>query len=400
MLNTIGYYAVFIILGLATASLGPTLPGLADHTGSQLSAIGFVFTARSLGYLLGSYQSGRAYDRLPGHPVMAGSLVVMALMLFAVPLVGQLWLLTVIVLVLGAAEGTMDVGGNALLVWLHGSRVGPYMNGLHFFFGVGALSSPIIVAQTIALTGDIVWAYWILALLALPVAIWIAGLRRRTPARPGQVAAPDRGTHASTGSQSPPAGQRTLLTLLCLLLVLYVGAEATFGGWIYTYAFTLGLGTEISAAYLTSGFWGALTLGRLLSIPVASRYRPQQLLLADLVGCTASMALLFLGPRTPAVTWAGTLGLGLSMASVFPSVISLAESQMTVTGQVTAWFFVGASAGGMSIPWLIGQLFESAGPQSMMAVILADLAIALGLYFVIIRHTSPGTHVSQPALID
>jgi FHS family Na+ dependent glucose MFS transporter 1 len=400
LLLTTGYYASFIVLGLVTASLGPTLPGLAEHTQSQLSEIGFVFTARALGYLLGSYLGGRTYDRLPAHPVLAAVLVVLAFTLFLTPLVGQLWLLTLVVLLLGATEGALDVGGNALLVWLHGSRVGPYMNGLHFFFGVGALSSPIIVAQTIALTGDIVWAYWVLALLALPVALWMAALRRRTPPRPEGATEHIQGNRSAAIGELPGSSQRSLLLMLCALLVLYVGAEATFGGWIYTYAFALGLGTETSAAYLTSGFWGALTVGRLISIPLASRRQPQTLLLADLVGCVASVALLLLGPRTPAVTWMGTLGLGLSMASVFPAVISLAESRMAVTGRVTAWFFVGASLGGMSVPWLTGQLFESAGPQSMMAVILADLAMALGLCWVMLRYVSPQCGARLPAAVE
>jgi hypothetical protein len=34
---------------------------------------------------------------------------------------------------LGMAEGALDVGGNTLLVWVHQEKVGPFMNGLHFF---------------------------------------------------------------------------------------------------------------------------------------------------------------------------------------------------------------------------------------------------------------------------
>ena len=47
--KTVGYYAAFIALGLVTASLGPTLPGLAENTRSQLGEISFLFTTRSLG---------------------------------------------------------------------------------------------------------------------------------------------------------------------------------------------------------------------------------------------------------------------------------------------------------------------------------------------------------------
>lgn len=85
-----GYYAAFISLGLFSASMGPTLPGLAQHTGARLSEISFLFSARSLGYLLGSLISGRLYDRLAGHRVMAGVLLGMAAMMILVPLVSTL----------------------------------------------------------------------------------------------------------------------------------------------------------------------------------------------------------------------------------------------------------------------------------------------------------------------
>jgi len=56
---TLAYYVGFIALGLTTASLGPTLPGLAEQTQTRLGEISFLFTARSFGYLLGSF-CGRA----------------------------------------------------------------------------------------------------------------------------------------------------------------------------------------------------------------------------------------------------------------------------------------------------------------------------------------------------
>jgi FHS family Na+ dependent glucose MFS transporter 1 len=167
-------------------------------------------------------------------------------------------------------------------------------------------------------------------------------------------------------------------------LLLYVGAEAGFGGWIYTYALALDLGTPTTSAYLTSAFWGAFTLGRLLSIPVAARFRPRSILLGDLVGCLASVGLLLLWPNSLAATWLGTVGLGLSMASIFPTAISLAERHMTITGQRTGWFLIGASIGAMSLPWLIGQLFEAIGPQMVMVAIMGDLALALGVYLAFI----------------
>jgi FHS family Na+ dependent glucose MFS transporter 1 len=376
--KTIGYYVAFIALGLITASLGPTLPGLAENTRSQLGEISFLFTARSLGYLLGSILGGRLYDRVPGHPLMAAVLFVMAAMATLAPLIPLLWLLAVVLLILGMAEATVDVGGNTLLVWVHRHKVGPFMNGLHFFFGVGSFLSPIIIAQAVLVGGNITWAYWALAVLILPAAIWLL----RWPSPAAQVASKDDST------EDPPQVNPLLVALIALFFFLYVGAEVGFGGWVFTYAVTLDLSGETTAAYLTSAFWGALTIGRLLAIPIAARVRPRSILLSDLLGCLASVGVILLWPDSLTALWLGAFGLGFSMASVFPTTISLAERRMTITGRVTSWFFVGASIGGMSLPWLIGQLFEPVGPRAMMFAILVDLVVAVGVFAALILYSA------------
>ena len=365
--KTVMYYAAFVALGLASASLGPTLGGLAQHTRTRLSEISFLFTARALGYLVGSLAGGRLYDRVPGHIVIACTLVVIAAMLALAPIMPFLWLLTVVLFFLGMGEGAVDVGGNTLLVWTHRSAVGPYMNGLHFFWGVGAFLSPIIVAQAVLMSGDISWAYWVLAMLMLPAAVGL--LRLPSPATE---------SHHEAGT----AGQVNVLLviLIALFLFLYVGAEGSLGGWLFTYTTTLGLSGEAVAAYLTSSFWGALTVGRLLAIPIAARLRPRSILLIDLAGCLISVGVILLAPGSMFAVWVGTLGAGLAMASIFPTTISLAESRIRITGQITGWFFVGASLGGMTVPWLIGQLFEPIGPRVTMLVILADVIMAVGVF--------------------
>ena len=388
--KTIGYYAAFAALGMVGASLGPTLPGLAEHTQTQISEISFLFTARSLGFLLGSFFGGRLYDRSPGHPLMAVVLIIMAVMMALAPLISLLWLLVAALLIMGAAEGTLDVGGNTLLIWVHRHKVGPFMNGLHFFFGAGAFLSPIIIAQTALISGDITWAYWVLASLMLPVIVWLLRLPSPTVqavSKGDPVRQINRRSTARLSSPKPEAHKRLLVALIALFFFLYTGAEISFGGWIFTYAMALGLSGETAAAYLTSAFWGALTLGRLLTIPVAARLRPRSILLGGLAGCLVSVGIILLWSNALAATWLGTLGLGFSMASIFPTTLSLAERRLTITGRVSGWFFAGASAGGMTLPWLIGQLFEPIGPQVMMFAIMVDLIIALGIFAVLILHS-------------
>lgn len=79
----------------------------------------------------------------------------------------------------------------------------------------------------------------------------------------------------------------------------------------------------------------------------------------------------------------GIFGAGLSLATVFPTVITWAERRITVSGLVTSIFLVGASLGAMFLPWLIGQLFEGRGPQITMILILIDLAAAALIYLLL-----------------
>jgi FHS family Na+ dependent glucose MFS transporter 1 len=384
--KTLGYYAAFIALGLTHAALGPTLADLAARTGVSLDAISYGFAARALGYLMGSFLGGRLYDRAPGHPVMMTMLLLISAVMAGIPVVTTLAPLILLLLLLGMFEGALDVGGNTLIVWVHGDKVAPFMNALHFFYGVGATLSPLVIAQAVALSGDIRWAYWALALLVMPAALLVA--RQPSPRSRDEAEAGDNARRASPG----------LVALVALFFFLYVGAEGSFGGWIATYARVSDLGDAVTAAYLTSVFWGALTAGRLASIPIAQRFSPQQVLLGDLVGCVISVGAIVLWPRVPWVVWAGTFGAGLSMASMFPTMISLAERHMPITGAVTGWFFVGASTGGMTLPWLIGQLFPIIGPRVTVVAILVNVLLDVAIFtalLLFLRRTSQRGDLKQ-----
>lgn len=388
---TIGYFAGFVALGLAYAVLGPTLTDLAANVGTDLTRVAYVLSARGLGYLVGSLVGGRLYDTIKGNPVMAGSLMVAAAILLAMPFVSVLWLLVGFAFLLGAFLGAVDVGGNTLLVWLHRDKVGPYMNGLHFFFGVGAFLSPVVIAQAVTLTGGIRWGYWGLAVLLLPVVVFLARIPSPSGASDDEARTPPRAESRprNTGSQNA-----RLVGLIALFFFLYVGAESSFGGWIATYAKVMGMGDAVTAAYLTSAFWGAMTVGRLLSVPLAAHFSPRQVLAGDLVGCLASVLVLIVWMGSPIATWIGTFGAGLSMASIFPTAISLAERHLKITGTVTSLFFVGASLGGMSLPLLIGQLFESIGPRvTILAITLAVLLDALVFGLVLYSTRKPQQEV-------
>ncbi len=385
MKATIGYYAAFIALGLATAIVGPTLPGIAERTHTTLGQASLLFPATSLGYLAGVLFSGWALDRLAGHRLMVASLLTMILSLVILPFLPWLAVVAFAMALLGGASAVVDVGANTLIVWVHGRSVGPFMNGLHFFFGVGAAAMPVLFAFVTQQSGNFSLGFWVLALLVLPGLLWLAF--QPSPPHPAAV---------KSGETAPLQGRLILLVAACLFL--YVGMEIGYGGWIFSYAQAKGLADAATASALTSAFWGALTVGRLLSVPLAMRFSARSLLLADFVVILAGVSIILLIPGSTASLWIGTLALGLGMASIFPTTITLAERRMPITGQVTSLIFVGSSTGGMVLPWLMGQLFEPLGPDAAMLAILIDSLAALALYLVLIvgagRHAARVTGVA------
>jgi MFS transporter, FHS family, Na+ dependent glucose transporter 1 len=164
-----------------------------------------------------------------------------------------------------------------------------------------------------------------------------------------------------------------------------VGAEITFGGWVYTYAVTLKLVSAAGAAYLTSAFWLAFTVGRLISIPAATRFRPKQVILAALFSCMAVLALGILFWGSSAALWLMAIGLGFCMAPIWPTGFTLAGQSINLTGRIAGIILLGDSFGGMVLPTLVGKVIEGSGPRSMVYLVFGSLVLNLLAFIGMLR---------------
>jgi FHS family Na+ dependent glucose MFS transporter 1 len=368
--QTAVYYLGFLGIGLMDASLGPTLGWLADRCGSRPEALGILFTARSLGYVMGSYVTGRLYDRLPGHALMALGLGASAGALAAVPGASAVISLAAVLFAAGAGVGALDVGGNTLLAWIHGARVGALLNGLHFCFGVGSLIAPVIVAQIFARKRDVAWAYWGFAATMAVIAVAIAAV----PSPPTRARARDR--ESSRWFHGP-----RLMWLVAASLAMYVGVELGFGGWLFTFATARYALSASDAAYLTSLYWAAFTAGRLIAIPVISRFSVRRMLDVALGGAAVALVVLLASPLGAGL-WTGCVLLGFFSGPIFPTLIAAAEQRLELTGHMTSVFLVSAGVGGMVVPWLMGAVMQKMGAGALLPAVAADLAVLLALYAV------------------
>jgi len=362
----ITYGLCFVALGLGGASLGPLLPTLAETTMTSLAQISFLFTARSLGYMVGSAGGGRLYDRINGHKLMIVALGLMVIINILIPVMPIFYLLLVLMFVAGLGSGAVDIGSNVNLLWVFESRVGPYMNGMHFCFGLGAFLSPMLIHNVMKLTaGALTWPYWVLAISYIPGIIGL--LLLKSPENPER-------DHDSKNSGK---SNIMLVGLMMILFSLYVAVEGGFGGWIFTYATEVNVASGTAASYMNSVFWGALTLGRLLSVYLAKKLAPSKLLIGNFSLAILSLGIILIWPTSRTIVWVVSIGLGFSLSSVFPTLMALSETRMKVTGSVTSMFFLGVSLGGIFMPMILGQIFDYIGSYYIMVALFATACLGL-----------------------
>jgi FHS family Na+ dependent glucose MFS transporter 1 len=343
-ITTTVYFMGFMVLGVVTGTHGPAIPRYAELTGVSLETISIVFSSISVGHLIGSLASTKIFDKYDGNRILFAALVLMAVCLFLSAVNEVLVILIFLSVGIGVSKGLLNVGCNTLLSWLHGESVASYMNALHFFFGLGAFLGPILVASSLSHSSGIAVGFGTLSIITMLVAIWSLTLSRVQPTK-----APEKQRDSSSVSLKA--------ILLFAFVFLYVGTEVSFGGWIFTYASEAVITSNQMTAYLTSSFWGSLTVGRLVLIPFMGQFRPQSILLISL--CFSMLCVLaMLHSDSLPFFLIGTVGLGLGMASIFPSLIVLAQNQLSITGRVMGQLSIWASIGAMTIPWLVGQFIE------------------------------------------
>ena len=365
-LKFLTYAVCFVALGTGVAAIGPILPLLADNVGVSIAQISFVFTAQNLGNLIGSVGGGRLFDRFKSHRLMVLALLLVITTLVLIPLIGWFSILLLVLFFFGLGLGTVDVGGNLNLVWTFKSRVTPYMNALHFSFGLGGIVAPLIISIVMGWTGgSLNWALWSLVIFSLPGLAGLALLR-----------SPENSSGEPQQGQANPE-DRKLIVLLILLFFLTVGIQSGYSGWIFTYVTELQIADSAAAAMMTSIFWGSLTLGRLLTVPVAKKVPPGKIVLGNCLMTLLVLGLILIWPVQVWMMWVGAAGLGLATSSIFPTLISFAEARMVMTGKVTSLFFLGSSLGMMLLPMLLGQIFEFVSGFAMMLTLFITSFFAL-----------------------
>ncbi|XP_036024994.1 sodium-dependent glucose transporter 1C isoform X2 [Onychomys torridus] len=367
---------------MTVAILGPTFPDLAKNVNQNISSLSEVFVGRALGYLCGSVVGGALFDCMNHFLLLGMSMLATTIGLYLIPFCKTATVLIAMMSVFGVSFGALDTGANVLILALWGDKGAPHMQALHFSFALGAFLAPLLAKLAWGTTAstqnhtetdfvplmlnrssgatsdslfaapedkNLLWTYASIGTYILVVSVFLFGLFCKKHSRQKKSTASAEGARRAKYHWA-------LLCLLFLFFFFYVGAEVTYGSYVFSFATTHVGMEESEAAGLNSIFWGTFAACRGLAIFFATLLQPGTMIVLSNIGSFVSTLFLVLFDKSPLCLWIATSVYGASMAVTFPSGISWIEQYTTLTGKSTAFFVIGGTLGEMAIPGVIGIL--------------------------------------------
>jgi MFS family permease len=359
--------AVFAVAGATIATLSVRTPSLKAAHGLSTGELGGLAACFGVAALAAMQTVGGLAARRGSASLVRAAALAMPLALVPVAVVPGLPALTAAMLLLGSANGALDVAMNAHGVAVERALGRPILNGCHAAWSIGAVAGS-LAGGAAAQLGWSLAANFAAVAAVLVVASVLAG-RRLLPAAADQAlpAQPDRVLPARTGRLRAAwadrrAGWSRRLVLLGAMGATVLTCEAAVAGWSGVLLHEH-LGAGLGAASLGYiAFLVCETGGRLVGDSVHRRYPAVRLIrVGALVG--AAGLTLVVASRWPAGAVLGFAVLGVGLATPLPvlyGVVGRLGTRYGAAGAV-ARFTTMTYSGILVAPAVIGWFAQLAG---------------------------------------
>lgn len=366
----------FAALGIFLGAFGAALPALQRRAESSDAELGLALVFLAFGALVSMRATGVLMDRL-GPRLTPAAVGAFGLTGFLPGLAESPTQLSVLLFVLGATSGAMDVAINADAVHEEEASGRPLLNLAHAFFSGAVVVSSVATGllRWAGADAPAVFAFFAVVVLVAALAVRPGGERWTAPA------AEER----SRFLQRVPAW----LLVLGGLGAIAFWIENTWQSWGAVHLErTLDAPPAVSALG-PALFAAAMTAGRLGVHRLARPGNERIVLVAGSALAGAGSGIASIAPTVP-VALAGMAVAGAGCAVCAPTIVSIAgraaapHERATVVGSVTTLMYLGFLVG----PAAVGGLAELATlPISLGAV--AALAFLLTLLFAVVRLPRP-----------
>jgi fucose permease len=371
---TIGVaFASMLLFGFVENIKGTLIPSIRDTFEVSYASIGVMLFIGSFGYLSATFLGGIAGDRFGQKRVIGVGYALILLAAVGMLAANSFTLLCVLMYLLNAGFGCLEVGVNSLgaRIFLRNSAL--MMNLTHFFYGVGSMAGPEYAARM--LVGGRAWneVYAVAAFGAIVVFVLL--LIARLPSVSERHADDKMGLRQIIGN--------TKVWLFVGALSFLVVVEIGTGNWLVSYLRGVySMGADESARFL-SLFFLFFTLGRLVGGYIVERVG----YVRCLFGFGVAILLLDIGGF--ALGQAGILLFSLTgffVSTMYPTFMAMIMKEFRVgTGSIMGFIITAVAAVNMLMNWVVGQTSDLLGVGVGFASFMLYLLVALSLLLLLSR---------------
>jgi MFS transporter, FHS family, glucose/mannose:H+ symporter len=367
--------AGILVFGIVLAVLGTVfgLPATRARLQISLAQQGTLFLLLYLGIFVASLVVGPLIDHLGDKANLAVASLTVALAMLCFAGAHSFGAASAAAILLGLGGGGLNTCTNALVSGLYAEQRGPMLNLLGIFFGVGAISIPLMAAS---IEGHFTIPQLLVfcAVLATVCALCYAAISFP----------PAKASQEFSWSELLEVAKYDGVLLLAFILFLESGNEACIAGWTSTYVDVTGYSPRVATLVLAV-YWAALMLSRIVAARVLRGIRKSRLIVAAAILSLGGCAVL-LSARSLFMLSAGTALIGSSYGPIFPTTLAIAGDRYSQrAGTVFGLLFSIALIGGMMFPWAVGQISQRVSVRAGMIVpglgAVGIVALSLAAFF-------------------
>ncbi|KAH3678554.1 hypothetical protein WICMUC_001363 [Wickerhamomyces mucosus] len=373
------------MLGMSDGCLGSLLPYIEDYYNISYAIVSLIWLGNALGFILIAF-TAHIFDSKLGKYKSFILSSIFFIICYSIVSTGTKFPIIIIGYFFAGLGGAIGLSQfNIFLAkLLNGSK---YLGLFHGCYGMGATIAPLVATSMV--NHGIKWHFFFF----LPLAASISNLLLIIPSFKGidddlkkfdivdqdqdQDLISNEIKEESHDFKSAFKDYRTWLT--CIFIFFYQGAEVSMGGWVVTFLLEYRDGNLNSTGYVSSGFWGGVTLGRfLLTHFLSTKFgvRKSILLISLIIFSLDILAWLIPNVIASAIF---ACFIGLFIGPIYPMMIVLVTKILPRKIRFCALTLGTAfgSSGGSAIPFTIGIASEFIGTYVLHPIFL-------GCYFCMI----------------
>ncbi len=364
-------FAGFALTGIEITVAGPLLPQFIARWSLSDSQAGVFFTVQFSASLGGVWLSSLITHYFGTRTSLVLGYFMVSLGLACVN-ASSMTVLLLALAALGIGYGLVVPPTNLSVAEIGGARSASLVSLVNLAWGAGAvLCSPLVL---LALKNGVL-PQMLYFFAGIGCVLAISFLFSTFPA----------GHHATDNGGANAVAYRVALVTgiaLAALYFLYVGVEASMGGWSAAQVKRLAGGASDIATLAPMFFYGGLLAGRAFAPFILAHVREYRLVITALMVVITGNTLFILSSHQK-IAFASLALMGLGCATIFPVFVTwLSRWYGPKAGLVRGVMFSMSSLGSAGVPWIVGFVSGHAG--GLRLGLLVPLASAVIMFFLLL----------------